>query len=272
MSYQNAPEPAKGGRRKGLLGLGIVLLLGGVGTGAALYVTSGSQYDEAVENLQRAPVGCDTEFDFTGSGTFIFYTETKGQIGEIRGDCENTETDYEHDGRVRATLTLTDDNGDEVDLSRKSGVDYDAAGYVGTAIRSVDIEEPGTYTLSVESDDDDFAIAVGRDPQSDADSLKTIGIIVAIAGLVLGLLFILLGMRRKAVPAVANGGGFGSGGAGGFGGFAPVPPSAPGQFGSPGSPQPGGFGTPQPYEQPGPPMVQPPQQPPSGGNWGAPNQ
>jgi hypothetical protein len=273
MSYQNAAQPAKGPRRKGLLALGIVLLVGGVGTGAGLFVASGSQYDEAVKNLQRAPVGCDTEFDFTGTGTFIFYTESKGAIGEIRGDCQNTETDYDHDGRIRATLTLNDDNGDEVDLSRKSGADYDTAGFVGTAIRSVDIDEPGTYTLSVESDDNDFAIAVGRDPKSDADSLRTVALIVAIAGLVLGLVLIILGLRRKTVPAAAS--------PGGFGGFAPSPAppfgtpgqfGTPGPFGTPGGPPPGGFGSPGPYEQPGPPMTTPPQPPPPGGPWGAPPQ
>ncbi|MEO7398895.1 MAG: hypothetical protein ABIW84_10050, partial [Ilumatobacteraceae bacterium] len=129
MSLQNPPESAKGARRKGLLWFGILVLLGGVGTGAALFVTSGAQYEDAVKSLQRAPVGCDTEFDFTGTGTFVFYTETKGVIGDIRGDCENTDTDYDSGGeRVRVTLTLTDDRGDEVDLDRESGITYDRAG------------------------------------------------------------------------------------------------------------------------------------------------
>lgn len=281
MSYQIA-NPAKGSRRKGLLAVGIVLLVGGVGTGAALFVASGSQYEDAVGKLQRAPVGCDTEFDFTGTGTFVFYTETKGEVGKIRGDCENAEKDYDHgDGRVRVSLTLVDGDGNEVDLSRKSGITYDAGGFTGTAVRSVDIDEPGEYTLSVESDDDDFAIAVGRDPKADADSLKNTAIIVAAAGLVLGLLVVLLGMRRK--PAAAAPGGFVEGA------FAATPP---GQFGS--TPFAGGPPTayPQPYQQPGPPMVSPPQQPlppttptpwppsqqppspqspPAPGDWGAPH-
>lgn len=251
MSYQSAIPPAKGSRRKGLLAVGVVVLVGGVGAGAALFVISGSQYESAVEKLQRAPVGCDTEFDFTGTGTFVLYTETKGEVGEIRGDCENAGRDYDHgDGRVRVSLTLADEDGNEVELDRASGGNYDAGGFTGSAVRSVEIEEPGEYTLSVESDDDDFAIAVGRNPKEDADSLKTTGIIVGAAGLVVGLLMILLGMRRKPAPAAP--------GAPGGGAFA-TSPSGP--FGSApfgGAPT----GTyPQPYQQPGPPTVSPPQQP-----------
>ncbi len=272
MSYQNPIEPTKGARRKGLLGLGIVVLLGGVGAGAALFVTSSSQYEEAVENLQRAPVGCDTEFDFTGTGTFVFYIESKGSIGEIRGDCDNTDTDYDSsdEGRRQVTLTLVDEDGNDKDLDRRSGISYDAGGYIGEAVRSVEIDEPGEYTLTVESDDDEFAIAVGRNPKEDADSLKSIGVIVAAAGLVVGLALILLGLRRKPAPAAP--GGFGDGQ------FAPTGPGgAPGAaFGGPATaayPQ-YGQGPPlvSPVQPPLPPSGPYPQPPAGGGAWGAPNQ
>lgn len=274
MSYQMQTPPAKGSRRKGLLLLGVLLLLAGLGAGAALYVTSGTQYEDAVKNLQRAPVGCDTEFNFSGTGTFIFYAESKGKIGDLRGDCENTGTDYDHgDGRIRADLTLTDSNGDPVDLARAEGASYDKGGFVGSEIRSLDITEPGRYTLSVQSDDSDFAIAVGRNPKKDAESMQKIAIIAAAAGVVLGGLLIILGLRRKAAPAGASG--IGQPGAfqpGAFqpGGFPPAgqpnwtpgaPPTAPPGFGQP---------VPQPYQQPYPP--QPPQAPPAPppGQWGSP--
>lgn len=295
MSYQIAPEQAKGPRRTGLLVLGLILLIGGIAAGIVLVLSSDSKSEEAVKNLQRAPIGCDTEFDFTGTGTFIFYTETVGQIGDISGDCENTDTDYDHgDDRVRVSLTLTDDRGDEVDLTRRSGVDYDASGFVGTSIRSVEIDEPGTYTLSVESDDDDFAIAVGRNPNEAGDSLKTIAIIVAAAGLVLGLLLIVLGARRRAAPAA---GGFAQGSPGQLPGQ--VPGQGPDQFGTAPGHFPGQFGTPPvqvpqspypgqippgqyPSPPPGPygggggggygtPPAPPSAPPPPGGGWGAPN-
>ncbi len=266
MSYQIATEPARGGRRKGLLVFGLIIFLGGLGAGAALFVTSSSQYEDAVKNLQRAPVGCDTEFSFTGTGTFIFYTETKGTVGEIRGDCENTDTDYDHgDGRIRVNLTFADADGNEINLDRESGVSYDAGGFVGSSIRSVVIDESGDFTLAVESDDSDFVIAVGRDPKKDSESLQLIAIVVAGAGLLIGGLLILLGLRRKPAPPAQSG----LGGAQ----FAPSP------FGA----QTAGY--PQPFGQGGPPSGPPgqvplspvnpypqPPSPPSGGNWGAPPQ
>jgi len=270
MSFQVQPTPpAKGARRGGLLGLGIVLLLGGVGTGAALFVTSSSQYEDAVKNLQRAPVGCDTEFNFTGTGTFIFYAESKGKVGDLRGDCENTDTDYNHDGRISVDLTLTNADGEEVDLDSASGASYDAAGYTGSEINTLKLDEPGKYTLSVSSDDTDFAIAVGRNPKDDADSMKTIAIAALIAGVVLGLLFIILGMRRK--PAAPAAGAWNPAGGGNLAGYQPVsgpppvaPPTAP--------PQPAWQPVPPPQAPPAPPVPPPPAPPApgSGSPWGSP--
>ena len=278
MSYQNPTGSAvKGSRRTGLLVFGILVLIVGVGVGLVMFLTAGSQEEDAIENLQRAPVGCDTEFEFTGTGTFVFYTETIGRIGELDGDCENTDTDYDSgDDRVRVSLTLVDDNGDEVDLNRSSGISYDAGGYVGTSIRSVEIDEPGTYTLSVESDDDGFAIAVGRNPTEAGSSQKTVGLIIAAAGLLLGLVLILLGSRRKpAAPTPNSAGGFGGfppsqSGPFGTGSFPTQPASQPGGYSTPPYQQPGTYPQPGPYQQPGPPIAPPP--PSSGGGWGAPNQ
>jgi len=185
----------------------LVLLIGGIAAGIGLFVVSGSQYEQAVKDFQRAPVGCDTEFTFTGTGTFIFYTETTGAVGDLRGDCDNANRDYERDAddRPRVTLTLVDDDGDEIDLDRNTDASYDKGGFVGTAVREITIDEPAEYTLSVESEDDNFAIAVGRDPKSDADQLKVVAIIVAATGIVLGGLFIVLGLRRRQpVAAVAT--------------------------------------------------------------------
>jgi len=270
MSFQVPPTPpAKGARRGGLLGLGVVLLLGGVGTGAALFVTSGSQYEDAVKNLQRAPVGCDTEFNFTGTGTFIFYAESKGEVGSLRGDCENVDTEYDHEGRIDVDLTLTDADGEEVDLESATGASYDAAGFKGSEINELKLDEPGKYTLSVSSDETDFAIAVGRNPKDDADSMKTIAIAALIAGIVLGLLFIVLGMRRK--PVGPTPGAWAPAGGGNIGGYQPV--SGPPPVGPPTAP-------PQPAWQPAPPPQAPyvppapptPPPAPPGSPWSSPQQ
>lgn len=196
-----APD-APGGRRTGLIAAGALVLAAGIATGVVMFVASGQHYDEAVQNLARAPVGCTTSLEFADAGTFIVYVETVGTIGEVRGDCPNTDDDYEFrgDDLPDVDVVLVDESGDEVDLDDFDGTDYDAAGFVGTAIATVDIEEPGDFEITVTSDDDDFVIAIGKDPKDSANTLRTNGLIAAIAGLVLGGLLLVLGLRRKGSP------------------------------------------------------------------------
>ncbi len=203
MSDPSARAASKGARHKGLLGIGLLVLIGGIATGAVMAVRASSQYTDAVTRLQRAPVGCDTQFDFSGTGTFTFFIETKGKIGTLRGDCANTETSYaRRPGKdlPAVTLTLLDAAGAEVRLTRSSGTSYDAGGFVGTSIRTLTISEPATFTLTVESDDTDFVIAVGRDPQGDYDRQLLIALAIAITGLLIGGVLTLLGLRRTVAP------------------------------------------------------------------------
>lgn len=216
MSYQPVPPgmpqafaasapatPAKGPRKPALIGVGALLLAAGVVSGVVMFLASSSNYDDGVENLARAPIGCVTELDFDTTGTFTVYIETTGSVGGLRGDCPNTDDDYEFDGSSLpdVDVVITDDSGDEVDQDDDESKDYDAAGSVGQSISSIEIDDVGTYEISVTSDDEDFAISVGKDPRAVADSLKTNGIVAIVAGLVLGGLVLALGLRRgKPMP------------------------------------------------------------------------
>lgn len=239
MSDQPAAVPPKAPRRTGLLALGLLVLIGGIGAGAAMALRASSQYTDAVTRLQRAPVGCDTQFDFTGTGTFTFFIETKGKIGTLRGDCANTETSYaRRPGKdlPQVTLTLLDAGGAEVKLTRSSDMSYDAGGFVGTSTRTLALSESATYTLTVESDDTDFAIAVGRDPKGDYDQQRAISLGIAAGALLIGGVLTALGIRRKAAPPTPAQG------------VVPMPPAP--------------FGTPQTwmsYAQPQEPLPQAPQ-------------
>jgi hypothetical protein len=199
-----ATPPTRGKRRKGLLALGLLLLLGGLGGGAAMVAKSESNYEEAVKSLARAPVGCTTTLVFDKPATFTAYAETKGKLGELGGDCEANGSEYDHSGGnlPRVSMTLLDSNGDEIDLNRGATASYDVGGYVGTGLRTLTIEEAGTYRLNVESDESDFAVAIGKNPKADSEVLKTIGGAVALGGLVLGLTCLLLGLRRRRPDAV----------------------------------------------------------------------
>ncbi|MEA3185417.1 MAG: hypothetical protein QOJ74_1894 [Ilumatobacteraceae bacterium] len=192
--------PAKGKRRKGLILFGLILLIGGILTGGALVAKSMSNLETAVKNLARAPVGCTTTLVFDKPATFTIYIETKGKVGDLGGDCAANGASYQHAGSKlpKVSLTLVSvKSGKELDLQRGTSASYDAAGFVGTGYRTVKIVDPGNYRINVESDESDFAVSIGKNPKDDSDLLKTIGGAVALGGFVLGLMFVLLGLRRR---------------------------------------------------------------------------
>ena len=192
-----ATAAPSGGRKKGLMIAGLVVLVAGVGGGVAAVLASGSAADEGVENLARAPVGCTTRLDFDDAGTFTIYVETKGSTGDLGGDCPNDEDEYERDDLPDVELTLVDSDDKEIDLEDDDSKSYDAGGAKGQSISTVEIEEAGRYELTVTSEDDDFAIAIGKNPEESADTLKLISYGLLGAGIVLGGLLILLGRRGK---------------------------------------------------------------------------
>lgn len=248
-----APSPPPGRRNTKRVWTGVAVLAAGVIGGIALLALTGSSTKEAAENLARAPIGCTTTLDFDSAGTFTIYVETKGSIGEVRGDCSNTDADYDFgDGNLPdVELTLLDDNDDEIDLDDDASKSYDAGGFKGESIFTVAIDDPGAYTLTVESEDNDFAIAVGKNPEDAAGPLGILGLALVALGVILGVLLIVFGMKRKPAPP--------SGGEP----FAPAAPVAPAGY----TPAPG-YVAPPTYL---PPAEQIPPAPPSGPGWSPPS-
>jgi hypothetical protein len=200
------PPPAKRKRRKGLMLLGIGLLVGGVVGGGFAVLQSKSNYESEVKSLARAPVGCTTTLVFDKPAEFVVYIETKGKISDLSGDCQGNGSSYDRSNGQppKISLTLLDADNAVVDFSRASSASYDAAGFIGTQVRTLKITNAGTYHLDVESPDKDFAIAIGKNPQADRKTLRMIGAAIVLAGVVLGLLCLLLGLRRRP-PALASG-------------------------------------------------------------------
>ena len=123
--------------------LGIVLIVAGVVAGVALWFGAGRRYDDAVAELAPAPIGCDTTLVFDETGTYTFFVETKGHDRPHRRRLPRpTPAATTSTGVPRVTLTLVDDDGDNVDLDRTSGPTYDRDGKHGTGVRSVDIDAP----------------------------------------------------------------------------------------------------------------------------------
>ena len=95
------------------------------------------------------------------------------------------------------TLTLFGPDGSEVDLETDDGVSYETATSSGTSVDSVAIDTPGDHVLRVESDDADFVIAVGRNPNDGVLLLRVLAIGVAVAGIVIGVSLLVRARRRN---------------------------------------------------------------------------
>ena len=161
------------------------------------------RYDDAVAELAPAPIGCDTTLVFDRAGTYTFFVETKGSVGEIDGDCDADDRSYDLGDAdpPQVGLTLIDDAGQEVDLDRADGPMYDSSGSRGSGVRTVDIEDTGDYVLTADADDDEAMIRVGRDPSTGVTAMRVGAIAVLIAGVVLGVVALVLAQRRPAGAA-----------------------------------------------------------------------
>lgn len=183
--------------------LGAVALAIGVLGAVALWLIAGKRYDDAVESLAPAPVGCDTTLVFDRTGTYTFFVETTGSVGEIDGDCDADNTSYEgsDDDAPRVELSLTSADGSQVDLNRVDGPSYDRAGARGRGVRTAEIDTDGEYVLSVTADAQDVMVRVGRDPASGVVPLRIGAAAVLAAGIVLATLAFLRGRSQWSIPS-----------------------------------------------------------------------
>ena len=272
-----ASTPAPAQRRKGLMWTGIAVAVLGIGAGVVLVALSGSAKEETIKKFARAPVGCTTTLEFDKAATFTLYIETKGTIASVDGDCEAGGTSYERGDAdlPRVSLTLLNSADEEAALSTAPRVDtsYAEGDFAGQAYQTVDITEPGTYRLTVTSDDTDFAIAIGGKPDADSEAMSIAGGGAFLAGVLLGGLLFVLGLRKKKTPPSAP--------TGAPAPWQPTPAPVPGW--QPQATVPGAYPTaaPAPYTPaPSPPFTPkapftptaPPAPGPTGPGWGAPQQ
>lgn len=185
---------------RGTVLFGLLVLFAGLAGAVVLFLLARQRGDDAIGDLARAPVGCDTTLSFSDTGTFYVYIEHLGRIGALDGDCE-TRDEYSRDAEdePRVTITLTDGDGNEVELDRlEDEFTYSLDdSFAGTATRQVEIESTGDYVVTVESTDgDDFVVAIGRDPGEVANTMRVGALAAAIVGVVLGLVLVLMGVRR----------------------------------------------------------------------------
>lgn len=186
---------------RGTVLFGLVVLLAGLGGAVVLYLLSLQRGEDAIRDLARAPVGCDTTLSFSDTGTFYVFIEHLGRLEEIDGDCDTTTDEYSRDPEDEpvVTITLVGEDGDQIELDRldeEFTYSLDDS-FAGTATRQFEIETTGDYVMTVESSDgDDFVVAVGRDPADLSNTMRIAALASGVAGVVLGGGLVLLGVRR----------------------------------------------------------------------------
>ena len=261
-----APAPLTapaGPRRKGLLFAGIGVIVVGLVAGGLVASSATSTKEETVQGFARAPVGCTTTLEFEKADTFTLFVETKGSAIDVGGDCAGNGATYERTSAdlPEVTLALVDEDDSPVELTASTAFSYDTGAFVGQAIQQVAIGSPGTYRLTVSSVDTDFVIAIGGDPEADSASVLAIGGAILLAGLLVGAVLVVLGLRRKAGPATPATPA--AGGVPPIAGWTPQPPSQGYAPAPPIAPAPPAYQPPP----PAPPSAPPP---PPGQGWGAP--
>ncbi len=152
-----------------MLALGaVVLVVGLVGAGALWYASS-QRLDDNVAAFARAPSACATTLDFARSGEFTLYVETTGRLDDLAGDC-SADIEYDRDELADADVQLVDPDGAAIDISDGSALSYDTGAFTGSSVGVVRIETPGEHVMTVAADGDQFAIAVGGDPNDGSES------------------------------------------------------------------------------------------------------
>lgn len=240
--------------RRRLLVSGVVVLVVSLIAGGVLLVLAARQVASAIDDMARAPVGCETTLSFTETGTFWAFVETRGSSsGTAGGACELPES-WDLSTPPQVDLTLTDASGAGIALVPDPSLDYGVGGSAGTSVASFEIDEPGEYVLRVQSGEAGFAVAVGRNPDDAGLVLGVIALAVAGVGAIVALVLVVKGARRKpprtAVP----------------------PPGAVWRLGMPVPGAPAGSTAPPPPPMWTPPPPAPPAAPPAGGpsSWAPP--
>jgi hypothetical protein len=193
---------AAGARRGWMLVVGAIVVVGGLVAAGALWYASGQRFDDNVSGFARAPSGCATTLDFERTGSFVLYLETAGSLGDLAGDC-SASTDFDRGAVDDPVLDLVDAEGNEVAIDDSPGKSYDAAGFVGERIGTVEIETAGDHVLTVAPDGAQFAVAIGTDVDDGVTVLRWSALSAAIAALVVGGLLLVFGSRRPPASAPA---------------------------------------------------------------------
>jgi hypothetical protein len=268
MSYQPSATQQEPRRGRGALWVGIALILAGIVAAVVLVLVSSARRTDTVKKLARAVAGQQTTLEFEQAGLYTMYYEYKGSFpATIDGESRTIvlsapETPPEFD------LVLADLSDEALPLRRPPDISYSGvSGYSGTAYKQVRIREPGVYLLRIvaaQGELPEFAIAIGKEVPDRFGPLAFTGIGLGLAGLILGVVLIAVGGRRRTAAAQTSVGAEPSWAPGALGGWQPpgstetlpsVPPTQTTPAGPPASAMPspnvGADASLAPHETPG---------------------
>jgi len=178
-----------------MLVVGVIVLVGGLIGAGALWYAGGQRLDDNVAGFARAPSGCATTLHFERTGRFTLYAETTGSLDALDGDCA-ADPEYARGPITDPQVELVDPDGAVVDIAASDGVSYDTTASAGSSIGVVRIEATGDHVLTVAADGDQFAIAVGGDPNDGVGLLRWSAAALAIAALIAGGVLLVLGSQH----------------------------------------------------------------------------
>ena len=122
-------------------------------------------------------------------------------MDDTGGGCALSGTSFEHTGDVPPlTLSLIGPSGGTVRLGDENEFSYDVSDFTGSSYATVEVPATGSYRLTVAGDAEDLVIAIGRDPERDSLVWVAAGMTIAVLGMAIGLVLLILGVRRRPEP------------------------------------------------------------------------
>ena len=167
--------------------LPFVLVVAG-GVAAIISIVNGvSAYSDTIEEFARVDVGEQGTIEIDGTGGYTVFYEPG-----VSDESSLDENDPE------PPLEMTDPSGQPVTFEDyESFGTYGSSGYVGFAIRTFDVSEPGNYELKVGGQPLGGTVAVGRSPFEKITNGVLLGLVFGFGGFLLALVILIVLMVAR---------------------------------------------------------------------------
>jgi hypothetical protein len=188
--------------------LGALSIVAGLVGGGAIMVRAFMSLNKTVDNFGRVRVPGDEscKLVFSKPGTYTIYYEYKTDLPARGANCQPTGSTESIDAPQRHPLglevSLIDSAGAELatTLSTTNDQSISLHGHMGTALREVQIENPGDYQLKVggiEPDSAPFVLSVGRGALTRVAPFMMLGLGIGGLGTVLGIVALIVTASRR---------------------------------------------------------------------------